>query len=220
MTRLRDRAHAAYAPYRHGLHPASLAARNTVDNDDEELKILVGKTNIVSAQLQASSLIPSSSLGTQSYSDHYRGSSGSPLQTPPMNHLDSVHPSLMQYIAETPGVSDYHTEQRRKEAVIPASRPVEVSGLRLAPLRPQHTESYSQQQYSTMVTPVQPEYYPVYTPYTPNAAPVASSSLAGALHRSNSSSHPLELKRPEPHTPVEQDQHATWQVYMEQLGLP
>lgn len=103
MLKLRDKAHAAYAPYRNGQHPASLASKKnlSVDHDDDELKILGGKTNVVAVSTQATLPLPPS--GSQKTSGiHYPGSPAMLMQLPPTNHLDSVHPSLVQYLAQSP----------------------------------------------------------------------------------------------------------------------
>ena len=97
MTRLRDKAHIAYAPYRNGQHPASLAVRKhfpPAENDDEELSILGGKTNIVAAPAP-STVLPTSSVNK--YELAYPASPAMVMQLPPTNHLDSVHPAQLHF---------------------------------------------------------------------------------------------------------------------------
>lgn len=103
MSRLRDKAHAAYAPYYNGQHPASLASKRVppVDHDDDELKILGGKTNVVAAPPQTSFSVPVC-LTPKTSGLTYPGSPAMLMQLPPTNHLDSVHPSLVQYLAQSP----------------------------------------------------------------------------------------------------------------------
>lgn len=91
----------AYAPYRNGQHPASLASRkNLLSDNDEELRILGGKTNLVATPASSSSNTVSNSTRKPSQPDY--PSSPALVQLPPTNHLDSVHPSLVQYIAQSP----------------------------------------------------------------------------------------------------------------------
>ena len=72
-----------------------------MDHDDDELKILGGKTNVVAAPSQPT--LPSPSSGSQKAPViNYPGSPAMLMQLPPTNHLDSVHPSLVQYLAQSP----------------------------------------------------------------------------------------------------------------------
>ena len=150
MSRLRDKAHAAYAPYHDGQHPASLASKRVplVDHDDDELKILGGKTNVIAAPPQAS--LPSLSTGSQKSSAiNYPGSPAMVMQLPPTNHLDSVHPSLVQYLAQSPTPRGY--------SVPPSEQPmvcfylVSSSSWRFTPQLSFSTTVYTHRSHNTLM---------------------------------------------------------------------
>lgn len=87
----------AYAPYRNGQHPAS--RKNLLLDNDEELNILGGKTNLVATPASTS---PNAATSTRKVPPRNYPRSPAMVQLPPTNHLDSVHPSLVQYIAQSP----------------------------------------------------------------------------------------------------------------------
>ncbi|KAF8575545.1 hypothetical protein K439DRAFT_1419688 [Ramaria rubella] len=202
VTRLRDKAHVAYAPYRNGQHPASLASRKhlAMDHDDDELKILGGKTNVVASLPQTTPSPPlSNSAVTQKHPElSYPGSPGMVLQLPPTNHLDSVHPSLVQYLAQSPKPHALIMKQ--------PEHPIHPS---------QQANKYSQPTRHLSIQE-QPEYQ--YSPYITNMNTSSSSALADAIPTYDHLS--LHNTAPDPHQSHPQNQYAAWQNYMEQLGLP
>ncbi|KAF8514037.1 fungal-specific transcription factor domain-containing protein [Gautieria morchelliformis] len=202
LSRLRDKAHAAYAPYHNGQHPASLASKKhlPMDRDDDELKILGGKTNVVTAPSQPS--LPSPPGRMQKTAElAYPGSPAMVMQLPPTNHLDSVHPSLVQYLAQSP--------------------PPRVNSISLTE-QPMRSDVYMQQSDHASGGTHEHHRYGDYR-YATNSNTSASSTLAGAMpgyNRASGSSFGHVPDQPELQQPHSQSQYAAWQNYMEQLGLP
>ncbi|KAF8509510.1 hypothetical protein BU17DRAFT_98829 [Hysterangium stoloniferum] len=200
MTRLRDKAHAAYAPYRNGQHPASLASKRhlPVEHDDEELSILGGKTNLVASPPQSVPLSQSAGTATHKYELVYPTSPGMVLQLPPTNHLDSVHPSLVQYLAQSP-----------------LPRPSSIAHDNAI-----HANLYHHQSQHTPVTATSHSHaYSEYS-YVPSVNSSSSSALAAAMPGYDRISTSAQQEQSDIHQPPSQSQYAAWQNYMEQLGLP
>ncbi|KIJ25665.1 hypothetical protein M422DRAFT_38534 [Sphaerobolus stellatus SS14] len=197
LTRLRDKAHVAYAPYRNGQHPASLAAKKVspMEHDDEELSILGGKTNIVAAPAPST---PPPPPGSMKYELAYPGSPGMVMQLPPTSHLDSVHPSLVQYLAQSP---------LPRAASIPNDQAYPNIHI-LQQSLPQDGHTYYPQTSST------------YPPINPSSSSLAAAMPGYDRVRTNNSTSSYLNQRPEIHQPTPQSQYAAWQNYMEQLGLP
>ncbi|GJJ12435.1 hypothetical protein Clacol_006677 [Clathrus columnatus] len=189
MTRLRDKAHMAYAPYRNGQHPASMVSRKTLPPDnDEELHILGGRTNLIAEPVSSNTASSSNSrLPQLDYP-----SSPAMVQLPPTNHLDSVHPSLVQYIAQSPTMlSGNQSMHGNIYTQLPQHQHSSTSGGG----RSQHTrhEAYN---------------------YMTNINSSSSSSLAAAIPGLTTKVIDQNDSQPQ------QNQYAAWQNYMEQLGLP
>lgn len=199
MTRLRDKAQMAYAPYRNGQHPASLATRkNLLLENDEELNILGGKTNLIATPVTTP---PNTAASSRKVPPRDYPRSPAMVQLPPTNHLDSVHPSLVQYIAQSP-------------MMLSANLADQVMHGNLYTQLPQHQQQHMSSTGPSSTAHVQHNSFN----YMSSINSTSSSSLAAAIPGLTTTL--VDRTDSQPQSRPQQNQYAAWQNHMEQLGLP
>ncbi|KAF8575442.1 hypothetical protein K439DRAFT_744539 [Ramaria rubella] len=240
VTRLHSKARAAYAPYRQGLLASALDFVS--DNEDEELKTLGGKTNI--SHLKVPPRPPRvTQLSYEETSGRRTRSPSLPLAMPPTDHLENVHPLLLQYVAQSRSVSDTYSEWPTEYTNVPAaaSRPSEPFPEAVCPVpraatynstpsnlqhqysqehqhqhHHQHLQQHHEQHHESQHE--QPQYHGQHYEQPHNYATYAA--------QPEYSNHPQYYTDPsldsyQVQSEVDQrNQYAAWQTHMEQLGLP
>lgn len=218
MTRLREKAYAAYAPHHQG-HPSLTPYRESSqgdDDEDKELKTLGGKTNI--AQLPQAVRPQRSLLNGTIYQDAYPKS---PMPIPLNDHLDNMHPLLLEYVAQsrwsgvatTTSTEVGQTAQQYTSHSVPSAEHLYVMG--------------AEQHYDPPGRRMQDDAYANHwdrhtNPVWNNSShlPQGSHPHDGFAHMQHSyySTNPALQSFPELN--AESNQYAAWQAHMQQLGLP